>query len=43
VLEETTVVAAPFVDCAIYVGRLREQFCAPVMRPQRFAVYRIED
>lgn len=43
ILEETTVVAAPFVYCSIYTGNLREQLCDPVTKAQRFAVYRIEE
>jgi hypothetical protein len=43
VLDETTVVTAPFVDCSIYAGTLREQLCDPVTTPQRFTVYWIEE
>ena len=43
VLDETTRVAAPFVDCSIYIGTQRQQLCDPATKPRRFAVYRIED
>jgi hypothetical protein len=42
-LEESTVVAAPFVSCSIYVGVLAEQICDPATQPQRFVTYRVED
>jgi hypothetical protein len=41
-LEETTVVAAPFAACSIYVGDLAEQLCVPATAPRRFATYRLE-
>jgi hypothetical protein len=40
---QTTVVAAPFVDCSIYTGTLRERLCDPVTTPHRFAVYQIQE
>ena len=43
VLNEVTVIAAPFIDCSIYSGTLREQRCDPATTPQRFTVYRIEE
>jgi hypothetical protein len=43
VVRETTVVAAPFLDCAIYTGRLWDELCAPVTGAQRFVAYRLED
>lgn len=43
VLDEATRVAAPFVDCSIYAGAMRQQLCDPATRPRRFAVYRIEE
>jgi hypothetical protein len=42
-LDETTVVAAPFVRCSIYPAALREEFCDPATKPHRFATYRLED
>ncbi len=43
VLDEATRIAAPFVDCSIYTGALRQQLCTPATQPRRFAVYRIEE
>ncbi len=42
-IEDTTVVAAPFADCSIFTGVLREKLCAAATNPRRFAVYRIEE
>jgi hypothetical protein len=43
VLEETTVVAAPFAKCSIYTGALWKQLCDPAIKPRRFALYRIDE
>jgi hypothetical protein len=42
VVDETTVVAAPFVACSIYTGRLKKQLCDPATEARSFRVYRIE-
>lgn len=42
VVDETTVVAAPFVACSIYVGKMERELCEPATRPRRFVLYRIE-
>ena len=43
VLDETTVTAAPFLDCSIYTGTLRERLCDPATKPRRFTVHWIEE
>jgi hypothetical protein len=42
-LSETTLVAAPFVSCSIYVGELKRRFCDPATAARSFRVYRIEN
>jgi hypothetical protein len=41
-IDETTVVAAPFLDCGIYTGGLRRRLCDPTTKTHRFAFYRVE-
>ena len=43
VVEETPVVAAPFVACSIYSGTLHRRFCDPATKPRRFVTYRLEE
>lgn len=40
-LHDATVVAAPFVDCAVAAGSVRRQRCDPTMRERHFAIYRL--
>lgn len=40
---QTEMTAAPFRDCAVYTGGLREDLCAPTSAAQSFGLYRIED
>lgn len=40
-MAEATVVAAPFRDCAVYLGRLREELCAPTVAERTFTLYRV--
>ncbi len=40
---EIEMTAAPFRDCAVYTGRLRDELCGPTIAPQSFGLYRIED
>jgi len=43
IVDQTSVVAAPFVDCGIYTGTLREQLCDPAIKLRRFVVYQVEE
>ncbi len=41
VLAQREVIAAPFMDCSIYVGEMRRRICEPATRRQRFVMYQI--
>jgi hypothetical protein len=41
-LRETSMAAAPFLDCAIYTGAQYRRFCRPGVKSQSMAAYRIE-
>jgi hypothetical protein len=40
---ETAMTAAPFRDCAVYIGRLRREICEPTIAARSLGLYRIED
>jgi hypothetical protein len=42
VVDDTEVVAGPFVACSIYSGGWKRRFCDPATAPRSFRVYRIE-